>query len=115
MRAHEIETHALNVRGTSNDFREGLAAFFDKRDPEFVDRVSSDRPDVFADLPAGATSSRSPPGDRIERRRVTRSRADGDRRDTHETANARRTFRGAARVRDQSRITCRSREASART
>ncbi|MGW3542833.1 enoyl-CoA hydratase-related protein [Nocardia niigatensis] len=52
MRAHEIETHAVNVRGISDDIREGVAAFSDKRTPEFTDRVTADLPDVFADLPA---------------------------------------------------------------
>jgi len=51
MTAHEIETLALNLRGTSPDTREGFAAFLDKRAPSFPDKVSTDLPDVFGSMP----------------------------------------------------------------
>jgi enoyl-CoA hydratase/carnithine racemase len=52
MTAHEIETHALNLRGVSADAREGIAAFLEKRPARFPDTVSGQLPDVFAQLPA---------------------------------------------------------------
>ncbi|OUS93967.1 enoyl-CoA hydratase-related protein [Rhodococcus sp. NCIMB 12038] len=59
MRAHEIETHAVSVRGKSDDIREGVASFLDKRKPEFSDRVSSHLPDLFTNLPTvGYTTPR---------------------------------------------------------
>ncbi|MGY2084025.1 crotonase/enoyl-CoA hydratase family protein [Blastococcus sp. SYSU DS0539] len=52
MTAHEIETHALNVRGVGRDAREGISAFLEKRPARFPETVSGDLPDVFARLPA---------------------------------------------------------------
>lgn len=51
MIAHQIETHALNLRGVSADAREGIGAFIDKREAVFTDSVSRDTPDVFASYP----------------------------------------------------------------
>lgn len=50
--AHQIETHALNVRGISADAREGIAAFIEKRSAEFPEVVSRDTPDVFGTFPS---------------------------------------------------------------
>jgi enoyl-CoA hydratase/carnithine racemase len=50
MVAHEIETHALNVRGVSRDAIEGISSFIEKRSPAFVDTVSADLPNVFGHL-----------------------------------------------------------------
>ncbi|MEV0550674.1 enoyl-CoA hydratase-related protein [Nocardia salmonicida] len=49
MRAHQLETQALNLLGVSNDAREGVAAFLEKRTPAFRDPVSA-APDFFADI-----------------------------------------------------------------
>ncbi|MBF4162705.1 enoyl-CoA hydratase-related protein [Nocardioides acrostichi] len=51
MVAHEIETHALNVRGVSADAIEGIGSFLDHRAPRFADRVSVDLPAVFDHRP----------------------------------------------------------------
>ncbi|MDQ7909053.1 enoyl-CoA hydratase-related protein [Phytohabitans sp. ZYX-F-186] len=59
MTAHEMETHALNLRGISDDAGEGIAAFLHKREPAFTDRVSRHLPPV---LPDGRTFT--PPGAR---------------------------------------------------
>lgn len=46
--AIEIENRAMRSRGRSDDVREGIAAYLDRRTPRFPNRVSSDLPDVFA-------------------------------------------------------------------
>ena len=63
MTAHEIETHALNLRGVSADAREGITAFLEKRPARFPDTVSGRLPDVFAQLP---TPTYREPGARAE-------------------------------------------------
>lgn len=50
--AHTAETMGINLRGVSRDARDGIAAFLEKRDPVFVDRVPEDVPDVLAHFPA---------------------------------------------------------------
>ncbi|ADP82196.1 crotonase/enoyl-CoA hydratase family protein [Pseudofrankia inefficax] len=61
MRAHEVETLGINVRGVSEDAREGISAFLDKRPAVFPQRVSTQTPDLFGDLPAPAyRAPRSP-------------------------------------------------------
>jgi enoyl-CoA hydratase/carnithine racemase len=42
--AHEIDTAALAALGKSNDAREGITAFLEKRKANFTDRVSRDIP-----------------------------------------------------------------------
>jgi enoyl-CoA hydratase/carnithine racemase len=50
MVAHTAETHALNLRGLSDDAREGFNSFLEKRPAVFPDRVSVDLPDVLTGL-----------------------------------------------------------------
>jgi enoyl-CoA hydratase/carnithine racemase len=45
--AHEIDTAAIAYTGKSNDAREGIRAFLEKRPAHFTDRVSQDMPDFF--------------------------------------------------------------------
>jgi enoyl-CoA hydratase/carnithine racemase len=47
MRAHRIDSRAIQSRGRSADVREGVGAFLEKRPPSFPDRVSTDLPDFF--------------------------------------------------------------------
>ena len=47
MEAHKVDSRGVAARGKSADIKEGLAAFGEKRVPEFPDRVSSDMPDFF--------------------------------------------------------------------
>lgn len=58
MTAHEIETLTLNDRGVSRDAGEGVSAFFDKRRPNFTDRVTADSPTA---LEALASPAYTPP------------------------------------------------------
>jgi enoyl-CoA hydratase/carnithine racemase len=52
--AHTAETVGINLRGVSRDAHDGIAAFLEKRDPVFVDRVPEDVPDLLAAFPAPA-------------------------------------------------------------
>jgi enoyl-CoA hydratase/carnithine racemase len=47
MRAHRIDSRAIQSRGRSNDAREGVGAFLEKRPADFPDRVSKDLPEFF--------------------------------------------------------------------
>jgi enoyl-CoA hydratase/carnithine racemase len=52
MTAHVLESRAVQERGASEDAKEGVAAFLDKRPAEFPDRVSADLPRFFPWWPA---------------------------------------------------------------
>jgi enoyl-CoA hydratase/carnithine racemase len=47
MRAHRIDSRAIQARGRSADVREGVGAFLEKRPPRFPDRVSTDMPGFY--------------------------------------------------------------------
>jgi enoyl-CoA hydratase/carnithine racemase len=47
MEAHRADSRAMFSRGQSDDAREGVTSFLEKRDPQFTDKVSAGLPDVF--------------------------------------------------------------------
>jgi enoyl-CoA hydratase/carnithine racemase len=47
MEAHRADSRAIQARGRAGDSREGIAAFLEKRQPHYPDKVSSDLPDVW--------------------------------------------------------------------
>lgn len=49
MEAHRVDSRAILERGRSDDAREGVTSFLEKRPATYTDRVSTDVPDVFPD------------------------------------------------------------------
>ncbi len=47
MAAHRVDSRALQLRGQSADVKEGVSAFFDKREAVFPDKVSAGLADIF--------------------------------------------------------------------
>jgi enoyl-CoA hydratase/carnithine racemase len=47
MIAHRADSRAMFARGQSEDAREGVQSFLDRREPSFTDRVSDGLPDIF--------------------------------------------------------------------
>ena len=47
MDAHRADSRAMLARGQSDDAREGVTSFLEKREPEFTDRVSDGLPEIF--------------------------------------------------------------------
>jgi enoyl-CoA hydratase/carnithine racemase len=47
MAAHRADSRAMFARGQSDDAREGVTSFLEKREPTFTDRVSDGLPDLF--------------------------------------------------------------------
>jgi enoyl-CoA hydratase/carnithine racemase len=49
MEAHRADSRGMFLRGQSDDAREGIASFLEKRPASFTDRVSDSLPDLFPD------------------------------------------------------------------
>jgi enoyl-CoA hydratase/carnithine racemase len=47
MEAHKIDSRGIFTRGRSNDVKEGVVAFLEKRPAKFPDKVSADMPSYF--------------------------------------------------------------------
>ena len=47
MVAHRADSRAMFARGQSDDAREGVTSFLEKREPRFTDRVSDGLPELF--------------------------------------------------------------------
>jgi enoyl-CoA hydratase/carnithine racemase len=47
MEAHKVDSRGIYARGLSEDVREGVMSFLEKRAPDFRNKVSSDMPDYF--------------------------------------------------------------------
>jgi enoyl-CoA hydratase/carnithine racemase len=47
MEAHRADSRAMFARGQSDDAREGVTSFLEKRPPDFTDRVSDGLPEIF--------------------------------------------------------------------
>jgi enoyl-CoA hydratase/carnithine racemase len=47
MMAHRADSRAMVARGQSEDVREGISSFFDKRPANFTDRVSDGLPEIM--------------------------------------------------------------------
>jgi enoyl-CoA hydratase/carnithine racemase len=49
MEAHRVDSRGIVERGRSDDAREGVTAFLEKRPAHYPDRVSAGLPDIFPD------------------------------------------------------------------
>jgi enoyl-CoA hydratase/carnithine racemase len=47
MDAHRLDSRSLQSRGKSDDVKEGIGAFLEKREAHYPNHVSSDLPDIF--------------------------------------------------------------------
>src|SRR5260370_695701 len=47
MEAHKVDTRGIYARGRSEDVKEGVVSFLEKRPAQFKDKVSADMPDYF--------------------------------------------------------------------
>ncbi|ASK35655.1 crotonase/enoyl-CoA hydratase family protein [Alloalcanivorax mobilis] len=47
MQAHQMDSRAMKSRGASEDVKEGVTSFLEKRPAKFPDQVSKDLPDFF--------------------------------------------------------------------
>jgi hypothetical protein len=49
MQAHRVDSRGILSRGSSDDAREGVTSFLEKRDPVYPVKVSNGLPDIFPD------------------------------------------------------------------
>ena len=47
MEAHKVDSRGIYARGRSEDVKEGVVSFLEKRPAQFKDKVSADMPDYF--------------------------------------------------------------------
>jgi enoyl-CoA hydratase/carnithine racemase len=47
MEAHKVDSRGIYTRGRSDDVKEGVVSFLEKRPAQFKNKVSADRPDYF--------------------------------------------------------------------
>jgi len=47
MEAHKVDSRGIYTRGRSEDVKEGVTAFLEKRPAQFRNQVSADMPDYF--------------------------------------------------------------------
>jgi enoyl-CoA hydratase/carnithine racemase len=47
MEAHRVDSRGIQIRGRSEDVREGVTSFLEKRRAQFTGKVSTDLPDIF--------------------------------------------------------------------
>jgi len=47
MKAHRVDSRAVQARGQSADAREGVSSFLEKRQPVYPNKVSTDMPAFF--------------------------------------------------------------------
>jgi enoyl-CoA hydratase/carnithine racemase len=52
MEAHRVDSRGIQSRGASDDAREGVESFLEKRDPAYPDLVGDGLPDIFPDFRA---------------------------------------------------------------
>jgi enoyl-CoA hydratase/carnithine racemase len=52
MEAHRVDSRGIQSRGASDDAREGVESFLEKRDPAYPDLVGDGLPDIFPDFQA---------------------------------------------------------------
>ncbi len=52
MEAHMVDSRSIQSRGRSNDVKEGVSSFLEKREANYTDSVAKDMPELpFADVP----------------------------------------------------------------
>lgn len=60
--AHKIDSRGMSERGKSDDVREGIMAFLEKRPAKFSNKVSMDMPPFFPWFSASARLPVAPAG-----------------------------------------------------